>query len=144
MTTKHETPPQPHSLAPHRLPTRIYYEDTDAGGIVYHSNYLKFAERGRTEFLRTLGYDHHQVMADHGIQMVVRHAEIDYRASARLDDMLTITTEVIEFGNSSITMRQIAYLGEKVLADMKIVLVAVSAIGKAARIPPQLRQIFGK
>ena len=59
MTKKHDP------LQPHHIQARVYYEDTDAGGIVYHANYLKFAERGRTEFLRALGYDHHQVKAEH-------------------------------------------------------------------------------
>ena len=127
-----------------RHPVRVYYQDTDAGGIVYHANYLKFAERGRTEFLRALGYDHHQVKAEHNLMLVVRHAEIDYRASGKLDDLLDIATEVSEFGNSSLTMRQIVRCNDAILAEMKIVVVAVSGIGKAARIPPQLRQIFGR
>jgi acyl-CoA thioester hydrolase len=139
MTTKKHDPQHPHHIQ-----ARVYYEDTDAGGIVYHANYLKFAERGRTEFLRALGYDHHQVQEEHNLMLVVRHAEIDYRASGKLDDMLDISTEVVEFGNTSLTMRQIVKRGETVLADMKVVVVAVSGIGKAARIPPQLRQIFGR
>jgi len=138
MTKKHDP------LQPHHIQARVYYEDTDAGGIVYHANYLKFAERGRTEFLRALGYDHHQVKAEHNLMLVVRHAEIDYRASGKLDDLLDIATEVSEFGNSSLTMRQIVRCNDAILAEMKIVVVAVSGIGKAARIPPQLRQIFGR
>ena len=127
----------------HTIRARVYYEDTDAGGIVYHANFLHFAERGRTEYLRALGYDHHQVRAEHNLMLVVRHAEIDYRASGKLDDLLDITTEVVEFGNTSLTMKQTVKCGESVLVDMKIVVVAVSGIGKAVRIPPQLRQVFG-
>ena len=138
MTTKHNP------LEPHHIPARVYYEDTDAGGIVYHANYLKFSERGRTEFLRALGYDHHQVRVEHNLMLVVRHAEIDYRASGKLDDMLDISTEVIEFGNTSLTMKHIISREDTVLAEIKVVVVAVSGIGKAARIPPQLRQIFGR
>lgn len=138
MTAKHNP------LEPHHIPARVYYEDTDAGGIVYHANYLKFSERGRTEFLRALGYDHHQVRAEHNLMLVVRHAEIDYRASGKLDDMLDISTEVVEFGNTSLTMKHIISRGDTVLAEIKVVVVAVSGIGKAARIPPQLRQIFGR
>jgi acyl-CoA thioester hydrolase len=134
---------KPATLPSHRIQARVYYEDTDAGGIIYHANFLRFAERGRTEFLRSLGYDHHQVRAEHNLMLVVRHAEIDYRASGKLDDLLDITTEVVEFGNTSLTMRQVVSRSETVLADMKIVIVAVSDIGKAVRIPPQLRQIFG-
>lgn len=138
MTTTHDP------RKPHHIPARVYYEDTDAGGIVYHANYLKFSERGRTEFLRALGYDHHQVRAEHNIMLVVRHAEIDYRASGKLDDLLDISTEVTEFGNSSMQMQHIISRGDTVLAEIKVVIVAVSGIGKAARIPPQLRQIFGR
>jgi acyl-CoA thioester hydrolase len=138
MTTTHN----PHHL--HHIQARVYYEDTDAGGIIYHANYFKFAERGRTEFLRALGYDHHQVRIDHNLMLVVRHAEIDYRASGKLDDLLDIATEVSDLGNTSMTMKQTVRCGDRILAEMKIVIVAVSAIGKAVRIPPQLRQIFGK
>jgi len=132
------------SEKPFSIQARVYYEDTDAGGIIYHANYLKYAERARTEYLRSLGYDHHQVRRDHNLMLVVRHAEIDYRASGQLDDILDITTEVTDFGYTSLTMKQLAKRGETVLAEMKIVIVAISDIGKAARIPPQLRQIFGQ
>ena len=132
-------PPKP--LA-HTIQARVYYEDTDAGGIVYHANFLRFAERGRTEFLRALGYDHHQVRADHNLMLVVRHAEIDYRASGKLDDILDITTDVLACGNTSLTMRQIVSRDGTILAAMKVVVVAVSGIGRAVRIPTQLRKLF--
>ena len=77
---------------PHRFPIRIYYEDTDAGGIVYHANYLKFAERGRTEWLRSGGWDHQRVAREWNIYLIVRHVAIDYKTSARLDDLLEIET----------------------------------------------------
>jgi len=131
-----------HSSA-HTLSIRIYYEDTDAGGIVYHANYLKFAERGRTEYLRSLGYDHQQVMAEYKLILVVRHIEIDYRAPARLDDLLEVRTETIACGNTSIGMKQQVYKGEKLLAELKVTVVAVTPEGKAVRLPPHLRQIFG-
>lgn len=128
----------------HTIKARVYYEDTDAGGIIYHANYFRFAERGRTEYLRALGYDHHQVRADHNLMLVVRHAEIDWRASGVLDDMLDITTETVAFGNTSLTMKQVVSRAGQILAEIKIVVVAVSGVGKAVRIPPQLRQIFGE
>jgi acyl-CoA thioester hydrolase len=130
----------------HTIQARVYYEDTDAGGIVYHANFLRFAERGRTEYLRALGFDHHQVRADHNLMLVVRHAELDYRASGKLDDLLDITTEVIAFGNTSLTMQQTVCCQEKILFTMKVVVVvvAVSGAAKAVRIPPQLRQILGQ
>ncbi len=126
----------------HHLSCRVYYEDTDAGGIVYHANYLKFAERGRTEYLRAVGYDHHKVSADFGLLLVVKHIEIDYRAPARLDDVLEVATEVLEIGNTSMVMRQSISRKKAVLAELKVVIVAITPAGKAMRWPPQLRQIF--
>ena len=128
----------------HTINARVYYEDTDAGGIVYHSNYLKFAERGRTEMLRELGYDHKQVRDEHNIMLVVRHADIGYHAPGRLDDWLTIETEVTAIGNTSITMKQVVTKAGKILAEMKITVVAITPEGRAVRIPSQLRQLFGE
>jgi len=125
------------------FPIRVYYEDTDAGGIVYHANYLKFAERGRTEYLRTLGYDHQKVKAEHNLILVVRHAAIDFRAPARLDDRLEVRTELEQIGNTSIDLKQDVYRDKTLLAGLKITIVAVTADGRAQRLPPQLRQIFG-
>jgi len=130
--------------SPHRFQARVYYEDTDAGGVVYYANYLRFAERGRTEFLRAGGYDHKQVREEHGAVLVVRHLEVDYRAPARLDDLLDIETQVVDCKNSSLTMRQVISRAAAVLVEMKVVIVAVGIdSGRAVRLPPQLRQIFG-
>ncbi len=130
--------------APQHIAVRVYYEDTDAEGVVYYANYLRFAERGRTEFLRSLGYDLHQVRKDYNLLLVVRRAEIDYLASARLDDLLDIQTEIAEVRNASLTMKQIVSCNGKIYAQINVVLVAVSQLGKPTRIPPQLRQIFGQ
>lgn len=127
----------------HILTTRVYYEDTDAGGIVYHANYLRFAERGRTEALRTGGYDHHSVLKEFNILLPVRHLEIDYKAPARLDDVLHIETKVSAIGNTSLTMKQVISKENKELATLKVVIVAMTPAGRAVRFPPQLRQIFG-
>ena len=91
---------------PFIFPIRVYYEDTDAGGIVYHANHIKFAERGRTELLRSLGYDHNLVMAEFGLLLVVKYLTIDYKAPALLDDQLEVHTQVVEFKSSSFTMLQ--------------------------------------
>jgi acyl-CoA thioester hydrolase len=127
----------------HRIDARVYYADTDAAGIVYYANYLRYAERGRSEFLRAIGYDIHKVKEQYGLLMVVRRVEIDYLASAVLDDMLTIETSIEAIGGASLTMRQRVWRGETLLADAKVLLVSVGDIGKTVRIPPQLRQIFG-
>lgn len=88
-----------------QLPLRVYIEDTDAGGIVYYVNYLKFMERARTEWLRSLGFDHYLVSAE-PVFFVVRHAEVDYHQPARLDDALTACAEVTKIGRASLHFRQ--------------------------------------
>jgi acyl-CoA thioester hydrolase len=128
---------------PFVLTSRVYYEDTDAGGVVYHANYFKFAERARTELLRAMGWDRPRQVNELNIGFLVRQAEIDYRAPARLDDLLHTTAEVLAIGNTSLTMRQVISRDDKVLAEIKIVLVAVNEEGKPVRFPPQLRQISG-
>jgi acyl-CoA thioester hydrolase len=139
MTTTHDP------STPHHMQVRVYYEDTDAGGIVYYANYLRFAERARMEFLRRFGYSHEQTRIDHNLFLAVRHVDIDYLAPARLDELLDIETEVVECKNSSITMQQVIRRDDTVLIEMKVVIVAVGASsGKAVRIPPQLRQIFSR
>lgn len=124
------------------LTCRVYYEDTDAGGIVYHANFLKFAERGRTEALRAGGYDHKRVMDEFGILLVVKHIEIDYKAPGRLDDLLAITTQVVETGNTSLTMKQSIHRDATLLAELKVVIVAITAEGKPQRWPQALRAVF--
>ena len=134
--------PSPKLTKVHSFPIRVYYEDTDAGGIVYHANYLKFAERGRTEYLRSTGWDHQKVAEELKIMLIVVHAGIDFRGPAKLDDLLEIRTEITAIGNTSLTMKQTLLKDQQVLADMKIVVVAVTTEGRAVRLPPQLRQIF--
>jgi len=121
---------------------RVYYEDTDAGGIVYHPNFLKFAERARTEYLRSGGYDHQRVMKEFGLLLVVKHIEIDYKAPGRLDDLLEVETKILKSGNTSLTLEQVIRRDDKVLAQLKVVVVAITAEGKPKVWPPQLRQIF--
>lgn len=129
-------------MSTHCLTCRVYYEDTDAGGIVYHANFLKFAERGRTEALRSGGYDHKKVMDEFGLLLVVKHIDIDFKAPGKLDDLLTVTTEALVPGNTSLTMKQTIARENTVLAELKVVIVAITPEGKPMRWPPQLRQIF--
>ncbi len=132
------------NCGPQKIQARVYYEDTDSGGVVYYANYLRFAERGRTEFLRKIGFNHHEVREEHGAVLVVRRVEADYCAPARLDDLLDISTEVVECKNSSLMMKQTISREGAVLVEMKVQIVAVgTASGRAVRLPPQLRQIFG-
>jgi len=90
----------------HRYSVRVYYEDTDAGGIVYHANYLRFAERARTEALREMGIPHAELTARFGLMLVVRKVEVDYRRAARLDDSLVVETTALDVGGASLVLRQ--------------------------------------
>lgn len=124
----------------HEFPVRVYYEDTDAGGVVYHANYIKFTERARTEFIRTLGFECSRIEKDLGILFVVRHLEADYFIPARLDDMLRVKTSVAKVKNTSFVLRQSVYKGEDLLCDMHVTLVCVdTAQFKPVKIPQDLR-----
>ena len=78
---------------PFSIPVRVYYEDTDSGGVVYHANYLRFMERARTEWLRSLGFEQQRLLEDH-VAFAVARVEVDYRGPARLDDLLTVTADL--------------------------------------------------
>ncbi len=127
----------------HTIPIRIYYEDTDAGGIVYHANYLKFAERGRTEFLRHIGFECSDIQNKLGIMFVVRHIDINYTKPAYLDDLLSLETTITTIKNTSFIMRQRSINGVDVYADMKVVCVCVDAnTYKPTRLPIDIKQAF--
>ncbi len=120
----------------HRYGLRVYFEDTDAGGVVYHANYLHFAERARTEALRAMGLPHSEMMLQHGVIFVVRHAELDYQRPARLDDWLTIETTTLTVGGASVRLRQRVCRGEETLAIVDLTLVSLRLqTGRAERMP---------
>jgi acyl-CoA thioester hydrolase len=124
----------------HRYGLRIYFEDTDAGGVVYHANYLHFAERARTEALRAMGLPHSEMMLQHGVIFVVRHAELDYQRPARLDDWLTIETTTVSVGGASVRLRQRVLRGEEILAVVDLTLVSLRLqTGRAERMPAAWR-----
>jgi acyl-CoA thioester hydrolase len=100
-----------------RLAIRIYWEDTDAAGIVFYANYLKFFERARTEWLRSLGFDQERLRAETGIAFVVAETTVRYRLPARLDDMLDITVRVAHLGQASLEVMQEAWRGSDLLAE---------------------------
>jgi acyl-CoA thioester hydrolase len=126
-------------LAIHRQTIRVYFEDTDAAGIVYYANYLKFAERARTDWLRALGMPHSQMIKRDGLTLVVRRCEADYRKPAHLDDELIIETELTKLGGASIDLLQRVYRDGDLLVEMKVVVVCVGRDGRAARLPDYLR-----
>lgn len=129
--------------AAHELAVRVYYEDTDAAGIVYHSNYLKFAERGRTEYLRQLGFDHPTLARAHGVVFAVSRCTIDFVRPARLDDLVAVRTEVAGLGGARIEMRQVIAEGGTTLARLGITLAVLDASTmRPVRLPERLRQAF--
>jgi len=115
---------------------RVYYQDTDAGGIVYHANYLNFAERARAEALRAMGVPHVEMVRQFGVMFVVRRLQIDYQRPARLDEEIRIQTRVIAVGGASATLRQDFWRDSDSLAVLEVGLGCTRlADGKAVRMP---------
>lgn len=122
-------------------PLRVYYEDTDAGGIVYYANYLKFAERARTEFIRALGVNQEKNLESDQTGFVVRSCNIDYIASARLDDALIVTCKVLEIGGASLRLQQEIYHENTLLTQIEVKLVHMSlALKRPVRIDSELSE----
>jgi len=128
----------------HSHQIRVYYEDTDAAGIVYYANYLKYAERGRTEFLRALGFENKALMDTAGVVFVVHHIEADYHTPAQLDDLLEMQTEVSETRSAGFTMIQRIVRGKSRIFDMKVDLACVNKGGRPVRLPTDLKEVLGK
>jgi acyl-CoA thioester hydrolase len=133
----------------HRYTVRVYYEDTDAGGVVYHANYLRFAERARTEALRDLGVPHAEMSEKFGLIFMVRRVNLDYLAPARLDDLLVVATRTLAVKAASVELRQSFLRAQagtdsagavQTLAIAEPLLACVRvADGRPARIPPRWR-----
>ncbi|MEL0015828.1 MAG: tol-pal system-associated acyl-CoA thioesterase [Rhodospirillales bacterium] len=121
--------------APETLTLRVYYEDTDAGGIVYHAAYLRFAERGRTEFVRKLGIDQQQLRAETGSGFVVTSLTIDYLKPAFLDDNLTITTEIDRIRPASVNFKQTVARESQIIAHLKVRVACLDGDGRLTRLP---------
>ncbi len=132
------TKPPPVAAADHRFQIRVYFEDTDAGGIVYYANYLKYADRARTELLRTMGFESSTFMEKEGVGLAVRYCRADFIRPAKLDDQLEVATNVLEVKGASISLRQVIKRGGEELVDMEIRLACMDANGKAARLPDGL------
>ena len=121
--------------ATHFFALRVYYEDTDAAGIVYYANYLKFAERARTELMRSLGVEHSTLLAETGLAFAVRALSADYRAPARLDDRLEVATRLLALRGATIEIEQVVRKGPSELVRLVLKLVCISRAGRPARIP---------
>ena len=120
-------------------PVRVYYEDTDAAGLVYYANYLKFAERARTEMLRRLGIEQQRLRAETGLVFVVRRCTIDYVQPARLDDDLVIATRLARLGGAALELEQDVQRDDEALVRLSISIAALGRNGRPQRLPPQLR-----
>ena len=126
-------------LGHHRYPIRVYYEDTDAGGIVYHAAYLHFAERARTEFLREIGWPHQRLGRETGCFWAVRRLGISYRQPARLDDALVVETRLKALRGASLDGEQIIRRDAEELARVTLNLVMLAGTGRPSRMPEALR-----
>jgi acyl-CoA thioester hydrolase len=122
---------------------RVYWEDTDAGGIVYYANYLKFIERARTEALLDLGISQNALRARFGVLFAVRDLQMSYLAPARLEDELVVTTRAGAIGGARLTLVQDIWREETCLAKCRVLLVCLGPDGRPARMPPELREALG-
>jgi len=123
----------------HCLELRVYYEDTDAAGMVYHANYLKFAERGRSEMLRSLGFPHRKLAAEDGVGFAVRRCSVDYLTPARLEDGLTVNTALTDIGAATLRLSQQIRRDGELLADLDILVACIGRDGRPRRLPGALR-----
>lgn len=130
----------------HRLPIRIYYADTDFSGVVYHGTYVQFFERGRSDFLRLIGV-HHRAMSEgaHGspVAFAIRRMTLDFRAPARIDDVLEVATRLTGMSGARMTLLQTILLDEAVLVSAEVEAVLISPEGRPRRIPREVAALVG-
>jgi tol-pal system-associated acyl-CoA thioesterase len=133
-------------MTPHQHLLRIYYEDTDAQAIVYNANYMKFMERGRTEMLRAMNFQHPEITPEGSNYFVVGELNARYKASAKLDDELIVETSVLNIGGASIKLRQNVLKRvastDSLLLEGVVTLIYIAESGKPVRIPQNLRDAF--
>ena len=130
---------------PFRFPVRVYYEDTDAGGVVYHANYLRYAERARTEFLRARGVEQREMREAEDFAFVVRRCTVDYRAPAVLDDALEVITRITGIRGAALeAVQEVVRQGESdPLVVMDLVIAGVNGRGRPVRLPQKIRDLVG-
>ena len=129
----------------HILPVRVYFEDTDFSGFVYHANYLRWCERGRSDLLRLLGIHHSNLLAGEGgvpAAFVVRRLEVDYLLPARIDELVEVITECLHVGGAHIELAQQVVRAGDVLCKLKAKVVLVSQTGRPTRLPALIAQLF--
>lgn len=125
----------------HFFSVRVYYEDTDFSGNVYHANYVKFFERARTEWLRARNI-HHSVLAEQGLAFAVRHMDISFEAPSHIDDVLDIETVLESASGARIALTQILRRDDKVLCQAKVTIAVINAAGRPVRVPQTMRATF--
>lgn len=123
----------------HSMTLRVYYEDTDAGGMVYYANYLKFAERGRTEMLRLLNVNHTETAERYGLAFAVRDCTVDYRRAARLDDVLEVRSRLFDLRAASLGVDQGIWRQDEEVAHVRLRIVCLNRQGRPARFPDPIR-----
>lgn len=131
--------------AGHRLVQRVYYEDTDFSGVVYHARYLHFLERGRTDYLRLLGVEQGSLVLEEdreGLVFVVHRMEIDFKAPARMDDILTIQTATEKAGGAKMILNQEIRRGEHLLIAARVIIAVINSAGRPRRLPEGLAARF--
>ena len=126
----------------HLLTQRVYYEDTDFSGLVYHARYLHFLERGRTDYLRCLGVGQRELIEadEEGLVFVVHRMEIDFKAPARMDDLLTVRTVTEKAGGAKMVIAQEIRCGAALLIAAKVIIAVINAKGRPRRLPEALAQ----
>ena len=127
----------------HKFSVRVYFEDTDAGGVVYHTSFLRFAERARTELLRSFGISHQSLEEKEGIIIAVRSCNAEYIKPARLDDMLEVTSANLIPEATGLKCSQIIRRGKEILVSISVRLVCVNKRGRPVRLPLQIREKVG-
>jgi acyl-CoA thioester hydrolase len=127
------------------LPVRVYYEDTDAGGVVYYASYLRFLERARTEWLRAMGFDQARLLAETGLAFAVRSLKAEYLKPARLDDELSVVSEIASHGRVQVVFDQRVERGDEVLLTATVRVACLDLRrGKAAAMPLAIYEQFEK
>ena len=119
---------------------KIYYEDTDAGGVVYYANYLKFLERARSEAIYSLGYTNSSILERFGVLLIVKSCNIEYKKPARFEDTLEIISEIKSFTKTSFLMKQSISRNNEIISDAEIHIVSVDKNGKPSKIPEDLKK----
>ena len=122
--------------------TRIYYEDTDAGGVVYYANYLKFLERARSEAIYSLGLSNKEILNKENVIIIVKSCKIEYKKPAKFEDKIEILSKITEVKNSSFNMNQVIKKKLDIISEADVVLVTVNKKGKPVRIPNILKKLI--